>query len=199
MTTIENNPTPEPPENFSRDLVLRDGTKLRMRALRQSDREALIALFNRCSPETIRYRFLRMVTELPDSLLDQLIAVDGVRHVALVVTAGAGDDEKIVAVGRYIVLEDRPEVAEVSFLVEDAMQRRGIGTVLLDTLAEIAREHGITHFSADVLADNHTMLSVFRKAGYALTSNISYGVTHLEFPILHNDARPPVAETDLPQ
>lgn len=172
------------PENFLRDVLLRDGALLRMRALRQSDREALIALFNRCSPETRRYRFLRMITSLPDSLLDQLVATDGVRHVALVLTQGENDEEKIVAVGRYFALDKHPNVAEVSFLVEDAMQKRGIGTILLDALAEIAREHGITRFAADVLADNRLMMSVFRKAGYALTSNISYGVTHLEFPIL---------------
>jgi acetyl coenzyme A synthetase (ADP forming)-like protein len=178
-------------ENFSRDVLLRDGAVLRMRALLQTDREALIDLFNRCSPETRRYRFLRMITSLPDSLLDQLVSVDGARHVALVVTQGEGSEENIVAVGRYFAESDRPHVAEVSFLVEDSMQRRGIGSVLLDALAEIAREHKITRFSADVLADNRLMLSVFRKAGYALSSNISYGVTHIEFPILRSE----VAET----
>ena len=50
------------------------------------------------------------------------------------------------------------------------MQRRGIGTLLLDSLAELAREHGVNRFSADVLADNRLMLSVFRKAGYALSA-----------------------------
>jgi succinyl-CoA synthetase alpha subunit/RimJ/RimL family protein N-acetyltransferase len=175
------------PENFSRDVLLRDGAVLRMRALRQTDRDGLLALFNRCSPETRRYRFLRMITELPDSLLDQLTAADGVRHIALVLTQGENHDERIVAVGRYFVLDKHPNVAEVSFLVEDAMQKRGIGTILLDALAEVAREHGVTRFSADVLADNRLMLSVFRKAGYALTSNISYGVTHLEFPILRSE------------
>jgi len=117
--------------------MLRDGAVLRMRALRQSDREGLVALFNRCSPLTIRYRFLRLITSLPESLLDQLVTVDWARHVALVVVHGEEPDEQIVAVGRYFALDDRPKVAEVSFLVEDAMQRRGIGTVLLDCLAEI--------------------------------------------------------------
>ncbi|MGH9800325.1 MAG: GNAT family N-acetyltransferase [Blastocatellia bacterium] len=173
-------------EDFFRDVVLRDGAALRMRFLQQTDREGLVALFKRCSPETIRYRFLRMVTSLPDSQLDILVAADGRRHVALVITP-EDDDEKIVAVGRYFVLEDRPTAAEVSFLVEDAFQRRGIGTILLDALAELARDHGIERFAADVLADNRTMLSVFRKAGYTLTSNISYGVTHLEFPIHYNE------------
>jgi acetate---CoA ligase (ADP-forming) len=183
MTTPISTPDLKSPRSFSRDILLRDGAMLRMRALQQDDREALIALFNRCSPETIRYRFLRMITALPASMLDEMLAVDGEKHLALVVTQA----EKIVAVGAYIAEDNRPGVAEVSFLVEDAMQRRGIGTVLLDMLAEIARAHDITRFSADVLADNRLMLSVFRKAGYALSSNISYGVTHLEFPIQRSE------------
>jgi acetate---CoA ligase (ADP-forming) len=183
MATFTNSPDLKPLGNFSRDVLLRQGEVLRMRHLREDDRESLIALFKRCSPETIRYRFLRMITALPTSLLDEMLAVDGEKHVALVVT----QDEKIVAVGAYVAEDNHPGVAEVSFLVEDAMQRRGIGTSLLDALAEIARAHNITRFSADVLADNRLMLSVFRKAGYALSSNISYGVTHLEFPILRSE------------
>lgn len=176
---------------YPMDVLLRDGSVLRMRPLQTDDRQALLALFNRCSAESKRFRFLRMITSLPDSMLDQLVAVDGRQHVALVVVHGRDDQEQIVAVGRYHVIPERREVAEVSFLVEDSMQRKGIGTVLLDTLAEIARENGIDYFSADVLADNRLMLSVFRKAGYAITSGISYGVTHLEFPV----SRSEVAET----
>lgn len=182
MLTSTDQLNPRTLTNFARAVILRDGAEMQLRALQQNDRASLIALFNRCSPETIRYRFLRMVTALPDALLDQLTAVDGDRHIALVVTERT-EEEKIVAVGRYFALADRPAVAEVSFLVEDALQRRGIGTILLDTLAEIARAHGITRFAADVLADNRLMLSVFNKAGYALTSSTSYGVTHLEFEI----------------
>ncbi|MFM8393188.1 MAG: GNAT family N-acetyltransferase, partial [Acidobacteriota bacterium] len=178
-------------QTYPMDVLLREGSVLRMRPLQPEDRDALIRLFNRCSPDTKRFRFLRMITSLPDSMLDQLVAVDGRENVALVVLQGKDEGEEVVAVGRYHIMPERREVAEVSFLVEDAMQRRGIGTVLLDTLAEIGRENGIHYFSADVLADNRTMLSVFRKAGYAITSGISYGVTHLEFPI----SRSEVAET----
>ena len=183
MSTSEQSAVTASASEFARDVMLRDGAVLRMRALRQSDRDGLVALFNRCSPQTIRYRFLRLITSLPETLLDQLVTVDWSRHVALVIIHGEEPHEQIVAVGRYFALDDRPDVAEVSFLVEDAMQKRGIGTILLDCLAEIARRHEITRFAADVLADNRTMLSVFRKAGYALSSNISYGVSHLEFPL----------------
>jgi len=173
--------------DFSRDLLLRDGAMLRFRALRPDDRGALKDLLSRCSPDSIRYRFLHSIRSLPEKTFDQIAHVDGSRVVTLVVVHGAGADERIIAVGQYHALEDRPDVAEVSFLVEDAMQRRGIGTLLLDMLAEIAREHGVNRFSADVLADNHVMLSVFRKAGYALSSAVSYGVTHLEFPIAYSE------------
>src|SRR5262245_36424553 len=176
FVAIPSNPSTE----FSRDLLLRDGAVLRVRSMRHDDRQALKDLFARCSPESIRFRFLHQVKELTEDMLDRLTAVDGSRHIALVVTQGAPDkgrDERVVAVGRYQAQAERPEVAEVSFLVEDAMQRRGIGTLLLDALAELARERGVTRFSADVLADNRQMLSVFRKAGYALSATTSYGVT----------------------
>jgi acetyl coenzyme A synthetase (ADP forming)-like protein len=181
--------------DFSRDLVLRDGAMLRFRALRPGDRDALKDLLSRCSPGSIRYRFLHSIRTLPEKTLDQLAQVEGSRVVTLVVIQGAGADERVIAVGQYHALEDRPDVAEVSFLVEDAMQRRGIGTLLLDLLAEIAREHGVSRFSADVLADNHVMLSVFRKAGYALSSAVSYGVTHLEFPIAYSEVAESRAES----
>jgi acetate---CoA ligase (ADP-forming) len=175
---------------FSKDLLLRDGAALRVRSMRRDDRQALKDLFARCSPESIRFRFLHQVKELTEDMLDRLVDIDGSRHVALVVTQGEGRGERIVAVGRYqsgAPQTEEPDVAEVSFLVEDAMQRRGIGTLLLDTLAELARERGVKRFSADVLADNRQMLSVFRKAGYALSATTSYGVTQLEFPIAQTE------------
>jgi GNAT superfamily N-acetyltransferase len=172
-----------PLADFCEDLQLGDGSKLKLRSLRPADKGGLVALFKRCSPESIRYRFLSKIKSLPKELLDRLVNVDGSSQVALVVITEQDSEERIVAVGRYNAEAERPYVAEVAFLVEDAFQKRGIGTLLLDHLAEIARQHGITHFSADVLVDNHLMLSVFRSAGYALTSHASYGVTHLEFPI----------------
>jgi GNAT superfamily N-acetyltransferase len=167
--------------SYTKELILKDGARLPLRLLRPDDREWLKELFARCSLQSIRFRFLHQVKALTEEDLDHLTAVDGARHIALAVLHPA--DEHIIAVGRYQAQQDRPATAEVSFLVEDAWQKRGIGTQLLHTLVELARAHGITRFSADVLSDNILMLSVFRKAGYALSSSTSYGVTHLEFPI----------------
>jgi acetyl coenzyme A synthetase (ADP forming)-like protein len=173
---------------------------LRVRVAHSGDRQALIDMFSRCSTETIRFRFLHLVKALPTELLNQITTGSDSRTVALVVVQGAkgaldaSSTERIIAVGIYSVVEETPDVAEVSFLVEDAMQRRGIGTILLDTLAELARSSGIARFSADVMADNRTMLSVFRKAGYGVSATTHYGVTHLEFPIKHSEVADARAE-----
>ena len=58
--------------DFSRDLLLRDGAMLRFRALRPGDRDALKDLLSRCSPDSIRYRFLHSIKALPEKTLDHL-------------------------------------------------------------------------------------------------------------------------------
>jgi hypothetical protein len=65
--------------DFSRDLILRDGAMLRFRALRPGDRGALKALLSRCSPASLRYRFLHSIKALPEKTLDQLAEIEGSR------------------------------------------------------------------------------------------------------------------------
>src|SRR3712207_8531313 len=73
--------------------------------------------------------------------------------------------------------------AEVAFLIEDAHQGRGLGSVLLEHLAAAARERGIKRFVAEVLAQNSRMVRVFHDAGYKATREYEEGVVHLAFPI----------------
>src|SRR3712207_7667794 len=63
--------------------------------------------------------------------------------------------------------------AEVAFLIEDAHQRRGLGSVLLEHLAAAARERGIKRFVAEVLAQNRDRKSTRLNSSHA---NISYAV-----------------------
>ena len=86
-------------------------------------------------------------------------------------------------VGRYERLGPDAPDAEVAFVVEDAHQGRGIGSVLLEHLAEAAREDGITRFVAEVLPENGGMLRVFTDVGYQVQRQYADGVVHLSFPI----------------
>jgi GNAT superfamily N-acetyltransferase len=73
--------------------------------------------------------------------------------------------------------------AEVAFVVADAHQGRGIGSILLEHLAAAARERGIKRFVAEVLAENSRMVRVFTDAGYSAKYEYDSGVVHLTFPI----------------
>ena len=186
---LESNLAPRQLTRFPRDIRLRDGYEVRLHELRSRQRELLKAFFAGCSPQAIRYRFMSSIKGPSDSLLDYLADADGSYHVALIVTQGQGDDEKIVAESRYVIFKDRPYAADIAFLVLDEVQRRGIATLMLHELMEIARNRGVTRFSADVLADNRPMLSLLRKIGHPLSATVSQGVIHFEFPIACREDR----------
>ncbi|MGE5182101.1 MAG: GNAT family N-acetyltransferase, partial [Acidobacteriota bacterium] len=106
--------------------------------------------------------------------------IDGAREVGLAVIQSNGH-ERLLGLGRYAVVI--PGVAEVAFEVGDADQGRGIGTLLLEHLAHVARAHDITMFRADVEADNAQMLDVFGRSGFVVQDALSQGIYHVEFPI----------------
>ncbi|MCO5993664.1 bifunctional acetate--CoA ligase family protein/GNAT family N-acetyltransferase [Actinoallomurus rhizosphaericola] len=94
-------------------------------------------------------------------------------------TSAAGEDIWRAAVAGYTAAAESADTAEVAFLVEDAQQGRGLGTVLLEHIAAAARERGIRRFIADVLPENRRMTTVFRAAGYEAQQRFEDGVIRL--------------------
>jgi RimJ/RimL family protein N-acetyltransferase len=172
-----------PIESLPRNISLVDGLSLQLRELRNDDRRRLEIFFSLCSAGAIYYRFLSPFHSFSDGLLNHLTSVDGSRHTALVLIQEEGDEEMIVAEGRYVAFEERPSVADIAFLVIDNLQRRGIATLLIRELKKIACSNGISHFSADILADNRPMLSLLRKVGNHRPGTVTSGVIHYEIPI----------------
>jgi hypothetical protein len=89
-------------------LILRDGAMLRLRFLRPGDHGVLKDLLSRCTPETIRYRFLHSIKTLPETMFDHLSQVDGSRDVALVMLQCSGADERIIAVDHIWFIISKP-------------------------------------------------------------------------------------------
>ena len=85
---------------------------------------------------------------------------------------------------------ERPDRAEVAFAVADEMQGRGLATVLIAHLAQVASARGVTTFTATVLPENRRMISVFRESGFPVEVHASPDGIELEFPTeLGEDAR----------
>ncbi len=161
------------------DVLLSDGTTVHLRPIRTDDAPAIVAFHSRMSEQTRYLRYFSPYPRIPEADLKRFVTVDHDSREAFVVVSG----ERIMAVGRYERLgRDSPD-AEVAFVVEDAHQGRGIGSVLLEHLAEAAREVGISRFVAEVLPQNGGMLRVFSDFGYQVQRRYDDGVVHLSFPI----------------
>jgi GNAT superfamily N-acetyltransferase len=122
---------------------------------------------------SLYFRFFGVKTELTERELQYFTELDFVRNVALVATLHDANHEQIIAVGRYMGIGASGQPctrAEVAFAVVDTHQGRGLGTLLLEHLAAIARANGIIEFAADVLGENNRMLQFLKRVGS--TSNV---------------------------
>jgi RimJ/RimL family protein N-acetyltransferase len=162
-------------------LLLRDGGRVNVRAIRSDDTKRLSAFHRKLSPESIIFRFFHYVPELSLKEAERFTHVDYDDRMALVATAGEGDGEEILGVVRY----DRigPESAEVAFVVEDHWQGHGIATALLHRLAAYARDHGYTTFVALTMGNNIRMIEVLRNSGFPCTSHVQSGDVEVRLDI----------------
>ena len=156
-------------------LTLRDGATVTVRAIRADDTERLRAFHAQLLPETIYLRFFTQPPELPLGLADRLAPMDYENQQALVATSGTGDDERIIAVVRY----DRagPTRGEVTLVVADDWQGRGIASALLHRLAEYARGRGFEKLIAQTMGWNTRMHSLLRHCGFPVVSYRADGLT----------------------
>ncbi len=167
------------PAEYELDVVLRDGSVIRVRPMRPDDAEQARAFFERLGPESRYFRFFNVKQTLTDDEVRDFASVDYHDRMALV---GVVNDE-VVAVGRYDREEPGGNTAEVAFAVVDDHQGRGIGTRLLELLTNHARDNGISGFRAYVLGENRQMMRVFRNSGYELTRTMDKGVYTVDFPV----------------
>jgi acetate---CoA ligase (ADP-forming) len=163
------------------DVILRDGSTLRLRPPRAGDADHLLDFFGGLSEQSLYLRFHGFRSVTPQ-LVEPLLEPDWDERGALLGTLVEDGGERVVAVGNYVRLRD-PAVAEAAFTVADEHQGRGVGTRLLEQLAERAAGVGIERFVAEVLADNRNMLGVFEAAGFALTRELQGGEVEVQFPI----------------
>src|SRR5439155_13756709 len=71
--------------------------------------------------------------------------------------------------------------AEVGVSVADALQERGLGSILIGQLAQAASANGLSTFVAQVLPENHRMVSVFRESGFRPRVRALPGAIEVEF------------------
>jgi acyl-CoA synthetase (NDP forming)/RimJ/RimL family protein N-acetyltransferase len=161
------------------DVVLSDGSTVRLRQIDPADADAIVEMHGRFSERTRYFRYFSPYPRIPPRDLERFTTVD--HHDREAIVAESGGD--LIAVARYERLGAGADEAEVAFVVEDAHQGRGLGSVMMEHLAARAREEGIVRFVAEVLPQNARMIRTFTEAGYEVARQYADGVVHLTFPI----------------
>ena len=162
------------PAQYESDVVLRDGSTLRLRPVRPGDAEALLALHDRLSQQSQRFRFFGLATSRAGEVA-RLLRADHDNEFVLVAEAG----NRLIGAATYVRDSTQTDRAEVGFAIADELQGRGVGTRMLEMLAAIARDHHIATFDAYVMVDNDRMMSVFTDSGFEVQRRLEGGIFHV--------------------
>ena len=159
------------------DALLSDGGVVRIRPATAADEDRLLALHEAASDRSIYLRYFSLNRRAGDRYVDKVL------H-------GGEDEIVLVAEQQGVVVGmagctrlGRTADGEVAMLVADSHQRRGVGTLLLEHLAAVARRAGMRSFVADTLADNGLMQQVFTDAGFRVERHSDVDVTHVRMSL----------------
>ena len=162
------------PARYEQVWPLRGGGEYTIRPIHPDDAQMVQDLVHGLSPESRYYRFISSMTELPPAMLSRLTLIDYDREMALVAIHRRRQDgpdgepvetERIVGVSRYITNPDKSS-CEFSLVVADDFNGKGLGSRLMLSIMEEARDKGLTEIEGLVLANNHGMLKLMKGLGY---------------------------------
>ncbi|MBL8286388.1 MAG: bifunctional acetate--CoA ligase family protein/GNAT family N-acetyltransferase [Rubrivivax sp.] len=165
------------PARYQQVLPLRGGGEYTVRPIRPDDAQMLQELVRGLSPESRYHRFVSSINELPAPMLARLTLIDYDREMALVAVvrdrkAGAADGEgvegeRIVGVSRMITNPDQAS-CEFSLLVADDYAGKGLGSRLMESIMDVARDKGLSEVEGLVLTQNAGMLKLMKSLGFAM-------------------------------
>ena len=164
------------PARFEQLWPLRGGGEYTVRPIHPDDAQMLQEMMHHLSPESRYFRFVSSLVELPPSMLARFTLIDYDREMALVAVfkerkaAPNGDlleTERIVGVSRYITNPDQSS-CEFALVVADDFSGKGLGSRLMQSIMDVARDKGLTDIEGLVLASNPSMLKLMRGLGFTI-------------------------------
>lgn len=152
-----------------------DGSSLVLRLGKPGDADAVFALHDRCSMETLFQRYHTGMRTMPRRWLHRLLMPP--RGSSLLAVCG----REVVGLGQLIP-GATGEIAEISLLVEDSWQRKGVGTALLARLAVLAAARGHRKLMAVSLPGRDAIFRTAVRAGLAPEQPEEEGLVRIAIP-----------------
>ncbi|ODS99582.1 MAG: hypothetical protein ABS56_00585 [Lautropia sp. SCN 69-89] len=164
------------PAHMVGERALRDGRWYTIRPIRAEDGGRLQRFVRGLSEQSRYFRFISTLTELTPQMLARYTQIDYDRELALVATIGPDDpqaedgDETIIGVVRYLLNPDR-ETCEFAIAIADRFHGQGLGTTLMVSIVDAARDKGLKRMDGYVLAINAPMIGLMRALGFRIETD----------------------------
>ena len=149
---------------------LADGTDITIRPIRPEDADIEKKFVHDLSDESKYFRFMNSMQELTDNMLVRFTQLDYSREMALIAVVEEQGSEIELGVARYAINPDG-DSCEFALVIADNMQGKGLGQKLMTALMEAARDKGLKAIEGEVLSNNHNMLKLMTRLGFATKSS----------------------------
>ena len=123
--------------------------------------------FYKLDKQDIIARFFYEKTQFLHDDVESIVETDYVRNLTLLAITGEFGFGSVIGIGAYM-LEKSHNIAEVAFSVSRQWQGNGVATILLNKLAEAARNNGIDGLVAYTDPSNQGMIRLFHRLPYKI-------------------------------
>ncbi len=174
------------PEELEHYETLKDGTQIFFRPVKPTDEPALSEMLYSLSNQSVHTRYFASTMTFPHKDVQKLTNIDYRNDIAIVGVVPSPAGEDIVAIAQYF-LDPKTQAAEVAFIVQDEWQQKGMGTFLMDYIAQIARQRGVRRFYAKVLPVNKPMLAIFHNSGFKVNTEFDGEAYSIDFDLVKQE------------
>jgi acyl-CoA hydrolase/ribosomal protein S18 acetylase RimI-like enzyme len=169
------------PTEIASENTFKDRVRVRFRAIKPSDEEAMRRLFYRFSDKTIYRRYFYPIKTMPHDRMQEYVNIDYCKEMSIVALVGEPENANIIAEARYSK-DDESCYGDFAVVVDEKYQGLGIATHLYEMLIRLAKERGLKGFTAEVMHSNKGMMKVFEKGDVPINARLQNGVYRLTIP-----------------
>jgi acetyltransferase len=164
------------PTSQEREWPMQGGGLYTIRPIRPDDAEMLQAFVRGMSEESRYFRFASTMPELPARMLARYTLIDYDREMALVAVlkerhvnadGSFSETERMLGVSRYITNPDQT-TCEFSLAVADEFKGQGLGSRLMLSIIDLARQRGLSEIIGLILVNNTNMLKLMTSLGFTI-------------------------------
>ncbi len=160
------------PNQYTERRTLKDGTSVVVRPILPEDEPRMIEFHKTLSDRSVYHRYfipMKLSERIAHERLVRVCFSDYDREIPLVTefrpTPSAAP--QIIGIGR-LSKQHLLNEGEFALVISDAWQGRGLGSLLLEMILQIARQENLQRVVAYVLPENREMLHLCRKLGFHL-------------------------------